>query len=198
MKKTLNYRRIVAVLIFFPVLFYGQQCYSNKLDFRTAYAFYTDNGCKPCWNVLEKTSPNDIPILEEQLVIGLISFLTQAHVSDGYYDLSDAQKNENARIEKLAKLFLDKGADINYIPDNSSGALLASVLSGNSNRFAFLVNNGADVNVINYIRGKPTTVMEVAKKQLASATKSKDSRLKKSISRIIKIIKDNQHTKLPN
>lgn len=193
MKKKSFYTSILSVLAFCATMLYSPHSYSYTLEFDTSYALYIENGCKPCWDYLVQVSPNDVPLLEEQIKVGMARFLTQSHASDGYNNLSKEQKEENSRIEKLTRLFLDKGIDINYVHDNSFGALLAAVTKGDSNLFAFLVKHGADVNVINYIYGKPTTVLEIAKEQLASATKRKDSRLQKSLSRIIKIIEQNQH-----
>lgn len=188
MKRIFTYSAIIGAISCLTFLYWQHRNYSD-LNFETAYVLYTENGCKPCWDFLENIPPDDIPSLEKEIRIGLISFLTQAHIADGYYDLSNAQKEENSRIEKLAQLFISKGADINYIPENSYGALVDAMTSGNSNLFAFLIDQGADVNVVNYINNTPIKVIEITKQRLVLA--EKDTRLKVSLNKIISLIEKN-------
>ena len=154
MKKKSIYGLIVGLLVIIAGLFFWQVSYSEKLDFRTAYNKYIENGCENCFSFLEKIDRAKIPALEKETGIGVVSFLVQAHISDGYYDLSEAQRQENTRIEKLALLFISKGADINYIPENSRGALFYAATSGNSNLVEFLLSNGADADIVNHVKGE--------------------------------------------
>jgi len=179
---------VVSILLVFSALYaYWQYSYRSQLDWETAYNDYIVSGCNVCFSFLdEKFNEENVPALEKEVGIGVIAFMVQAHISDGYYDLSEEQKKENERIEKLAKLFLSKGANINYIPENSRGALFYAARSGNSNLVEFLLDHGADVNAANYAMGKKITALEVARDRLVSSTE--DAKLNSSINRIINLL----------
>jgi len=186
MKKKPFYSLAIGILLIFSGFLYWQNSYSSKIDFRTAYNEYIENGCESCLSFFEQIGKEKIPDLEKELAIGVVSFMVQAHISDGYYDLSREQKEENARIEKLALLFLEKGADINYVPQNSRGALFYAVTSGNSNLVKFLLENGADAGIENHTKGKKTTALDAAKEGLTSS--KGQTQLNTSMTKILELI----------
>ncbi|MBN4081994.1 ankyrin repeat domain-containing protein [Beggiatoa alba] len=140
----------------------------DSLDVPTAYSYYLMFGWDVHFNYLKNIDNDDIPALEEGLH-GLIIYINQAYESEGYGTITKDQEEENARIIKLALLFLEKGADINYThPTKSYNTPLNSAISKASPSLVqFLLDHGADPAVRGRIGEHERTALEHARQYIS-------------------------------
>lgn len=132
------------------------QNHKRNLDWFTAYSDYLASGCNVCFQYFNNINPKEIPTLETEFNFGIIRQLTGGHINYGANTVSSQQSEKNKRIEKLISLFIEKGADINYIRKDGPGytTLYAITQMGNPRLVDFLLNNGADPSITDTIPEK--------------------------------------------
>lgn len=187
---------LLLIAIILAVYAYWQFGYVNQLDWRTAYKDYTGWECSPCWDFFEKLDQKGLDDLQQDSVIGALRFIAQAHLSDGYRELSESQLKENDRARKLLTLMINKGVDPNFVPENSIGVLFSAVTSADVTLVEFLLEKGADPKVTNYVRGQPITCLELAQQNLQKAKQAEktamNQRLVESLTKIVGLLEQAQ------
>lgn len=186
MKRLLLWYLAVMVAFLLIAYFLWWRDYVARMDWATAYSDYVSSDCQVCLDYFQEFREDKIGLLELELELdGVVMALSSAHHSSGYAQLTDREISENERVQKLILLFLDKGADINYVNDAkpSYSALYAAVVSADSSLVSFLLEQGADAAIPDTIPGVSLLPVERAVRDLNKV--SEDGRLRDSLTEIV-------------
>ena len=176
---------VISVL---AVGFNAWKQYTDSLDLPIAYSDYISYGWSVPFNYLKNIDSHSIPQLEDQFD-GIITHVVQAYSSEGYGTLTKDQEEENVRIIKLALLFLEKGANINYTHPTKSynTALNYAILKASPSLVKFLLDHGADPSVRDRMGGHEKTALERAH-QYISRKMTSNPRTQEKLKEIIGIL----------
>lgn len=177
---------LVLPLLIMPILvWFMADRNADDLDWIEAYAGYVLNDCSRCRDYFEGLDTEQVRSLDENGG-GAIYAVIQAYASEAYEALTPEQRESNRRIESLAILMLEKGADINNESGDPPGVtpLYAAVLIGSPRLVEFLLAHGASRSAGNGILDQRP--IEYAKRAISRA--DSDDRLKNSYRTVIELL----------